>query len=348
MRRTLLVIVAMATHFSIYAQTNCAQTLRLAQSVYDQGRLHELPPLLETCLHNGFTQQEKVSAYKLLALTYIYLEEPQKADEAMLALLRTDHEFQVNNAVDPAEFVALYNTFRTNPIYRLGGRVGTIVSQPTVINAEYANEGTSQYKYKFGLTASIVGEIPLTGFLNDLTFNPELSFKINSFSGENRDAADTLVTTVNETQSWIALPLLLQYNIFQPADQAKRKLRMLYVAAGVSPEYLISARQKLESLRKTNSPVDERSVEIGNQRNAFNLGAVVAAGYKRKFGKGYLTAELRYQFGLMPLLEKSDQYENQTIVLDYKWVDAIYRMNSASFSLGYVLNQYNPKKKSSK
>ena len=103
-----------------YAQlTTCAQTLRLANSTYEQGRLHELPDLLAKCLENGFDKQEKVQAYKLLALTYIYLEEPEKADEMMLKILQTDNYFTINKDIDPAEFIALYNTFRTKPVYRL-------------------------------------------------------------------------------------------------------------------------------------------------------------------------------------------------------------------------------------
>lgn len=130
MRRILLlfVVVLLAGSYA-RAQSTCAQTLRLAQSIYDQGRLHELPQLLQKCLEeNGFNDEEKVNAYKLLTLTYIYLEEPAKADEYMLALLRTDTEFKVNDAVDPAEFVALYKTFRTYPIYRIGGKLGAVAA----------------------------------------------------------------------------------------------------------------------------------------------------------------------------------------------------------------------------
>ena len=92
----ILLVAACAAHIArpAYGQsTSCAQTLRLAQSVYDQGRLQELNGILQNCLQNGFTKQERVEAYKLLTLSYIYQEEPEKADEAMLDLLRTDPYF---------------------------------------------------------------------------------------------------------------------------------------------------------------------------------------------------------------------------------------------------------------
>src|SRR5688572_8264324 len=219
MRRLLLLcIVVLSAGTYARAQSTCAQTLRLAQSIYDQGRLHELPQLLQKCLDdNSFNTEEKVNAYKLLTLTYIYLEEPIKADEHMLALLRTDTEFKVNDAVDPAEFVALYKTFRTYPIYRLGGKLGATVSQPSVVSADYADDGTTSSTNNFGFTGSVSAEIPLSGKLRKFTLNPELSFQLLSFNSENkkgdRPLADTSkVTTAVEKHSWISLPISIQYN----------------------------------------------------------------------------------------------------------------------------------------
>jgi hypothetical protein len=80
------------------------------------------------------------------------------------------------------------------------------------------------------------------------------------------------------------------------------------------------------------------------QRNRFNSGVLISAGFKRKIGKGFLLLEARYKMGLLRMSEPSDTYENQTLVFDYKYVDGIYTLNTLSLSVGYVLNKYNPKK----
>ncbi len=164
------------------AQQNCSQTLRLANSTYEQGRLHELEGLLGPCLKSTWSVTEKVQAYRLLTLAYIYLEEPEKADATMLSLLQTDNEFKVNRAVDPAEFIALYNTFRTDPIYRFGGKLGSNISVANVVTADNATDAISKYGYRFGFSGGISAEIPVTLFkFKNLTFNPELYFQITSF-----------------------------------------------------------------------------------------------------------------------------------------------------------------------
>src|SRR6185503_8750501 len=93
----------------------------------EQGRLHELPEIVAECLRKspkegGFTKEEKKETYRLLTLAYIYLEEPEKADQMMLELLKTDHFFEINPALDPAEFIALYKKHRTTPLFRVGAK----------------------------------------------------------------------------------------------------------------------------------------------------------------------------------------------------------------------------------
>ena len=87
-----LILISIAPRLAMAQQqqknnTTCAQTLRLARSVYENGRLHELEGLLEGCVKaDQWTTQERVDAYKLLTLAYIYMEEPEKADAMMLSI----------------------------------------------------------------------------------------------------------------------------------------------------------------------------------------------------------------------------------------------------------------------
>ena len=90
MKKLYILILFSVVAFQSWAQSSSpAQTLRLATSTYEQGRLHELKGILGNL--TGFTIEQRVAAYKLLTQAYIYLEEPKRADTAMLNLLETDH-----------------------------------------------------------------------------------------------------------------------------------------------------------------------------------------------------------------------------------------------------------------
>nr|HPH47312.1 hypothetical protein [Chryseolinea sp.] len=68
MKRLLPALVFLFLSATSFAQlTSGAQTLRLARATYEQGRLHEIPSILEGFLPK-FNRQEKVEAYKLLTL----------------------------------------------------------------------------------------------------------------------------------------------------------------------------------------------------------------------------------------------------------------------------------------
>jgi len=320
------------------AQTaSCAQTLRLARSTYEQGRLHELPDLLKSCLNGGFTKQEKVEAYKLLALSYIYLEEPEKADEAMLNLLQTDHYFEINEAVDPAEFVALYKTFRTNPIYRFGGNMGMLASQPNVTNSTEAIDGTSEYKKGYSFLIGLTSEIPLNA---KWTLNPGIYYLSNAFSLTSSVTTETgdFITTANQKMNYISIPVMIQYQVM------KNKLNP-YVALGASADYLLAATVQAERKRPGFQPIEKSTFTVTPQREKLNVSGVAGIGIKTRIAGGFAIAEVRYRYGLTNVNSKSFTFDNSDLVFNYHYVDSIFKLQSASFTLGYVYNIFSPKKR---
>jgi outer membrane protein W len=345
MKRILLAFIVLFTSYQLRAQlTSCAQTLRLARSIYEQGRLHEIPALLSRCLEGGFTQQEKVEAYKLLCLSYIYLEEPEKADEAMLNLLRTDHYFEINESTDPAEFIALYRTFRTTPVYRLGAKLGANASQPNVVSYVPANDGTSKYLYGIGFQGGVVADIPIKG---KLVLHPELDFILKNFKYENQGTYTEAVsgdkrsftTNGNENQAWVSLPVLLQYEFSE-----KKKFNP-YVSAGFSVDYLMSAKNKFRRIKEQATSLEEKSISIKPERKNLNISAVISAGAKFKVTGGFAIAEVRYMYGLTKVNDKQNIYTlyDRTFPTG-GYVDGIFKMTSASVTVGYVYNIFNPKK----
>jgi hypothetical protein len=337
-RLLLIAVVLICKSYEVSAQSTCAQTLRLAQSVYDQGRLHELPQLLQECIKSGFTDAEKVNAYKLLALTYIYLEEPEKADQTMLALLRTDSEFKINDAVDPAEFVALYNTFRTTPIYRIGGSISGNASQPNAISFNPVNDGSGAYKYKLGFGVGLSFELPIK---KRLTGAAELNFNSKSFSAEYKTSSNTSdysTTTGVEKQGWLSIPLTVQYQINEKKFQP-------FVRAGVATDLLLSSNITGEKKQSGFQSVEAKSFDLKPQRQKINISALLGFGIKTKIKGGYLLGELRYSYGITKINSSSTLLANQSLLFDYGYIDGIYRLSSISAHVSYVRNVFNPKKK---
>jgi len=345
--------VAVATAFILFAvgpyivkaqqkTTTCAQTLRLARSIYENGRLHELPTLMGDCFSKTeWTTQERVDAYKLLTLAYIYLEEPEKADEMMLNILKTDPEFKPNDNIDPAEFVALWRTFRTEPVYRLGVKVGANATQPNVQSYTPLNEGKENYSYGYGFQGGVSMEIPIFG--DKFTFNPELYFQVKSFKVNNTFFEDGQTTSGKISLKSVSLPLSVQYAL--PVGKNKADMKWVpYVGAGVATDFLLGVATDLETDVHGQSPVNTSTTEK-KQYKVFNFAPIISAGVKGKVKKAEIVAEVRYNFGASTIFDQQKLYDSQPEVFGNKFVHGPFSLNTLSVSFGYLLNKYIPKKK---
>src|SRR5258708_31575516 len=324
--------------------TNCAQTLRLARSTYDAGRLHELPTLMDDCFrksgdNGGFTKQQRVEAYQLLTVAYIYLEEPEKADETMLSLLRTDPYFKPNKDVDPAEFIALYKTFRTQPIYRLGVKFNLNSTQPNVLEFNPIANGHGAYKHQIGYSGGVTGELPFT---QHLTLNAELHYTLKAFSYEFQsiNPGETVpysTTTGQEQQTMLSLPILVQYQI-------KENRFNPYLTGGFSTDYLFASTITGEEKRTKGQGIEPQTFDMTLQRQKINISLLAGAGIKVLIASGFIVSEVKYAYGLTKVNSSSTLLANQPLLFNYSYVDGIFKLNSLFFSIGYVQNFFNPKK----
>jgi hypothetical protein len=339
--------------YGAFAQTtSCSQTLRLARSTYDQGRLHELPKLLENCLKGGFTKEDQVTAYRLLTLSYIYLEEPEQADESMRLLLETDNYFAPNEAVDPAEFVALYRTFRTTPIFGMGFKVGPNVTFPTVTNNYYVGNtasGTGKYKQKIGIQLGFLFEKDFfanskSSFLRKTTFSPEILYTTRSFTYGaegiflNDSVAAKSVAKIANTykQSWLDLNLILQYKV------KNHKLNP-YVGIGPGFSYLLAADNQQSFVLEAGSTVSGPDVNLKKSFNNIVYSVIGVAGGKIRVGSFYITGEIRFQYGLSNVINPKKRTNNEN-VFDYASQLNDFKQSNAALNFGIMYPFFKPKK----
>jgi hypothetical protein len=349
MRRALICILFSLISYCSFGQANtsCVQTLRLARATYEQGRLHEIEGQLKPCLNGGFTKDEKqleVEAYKLLCLSYIYLEEPEKANEAMLNILKKDPDFQINPAVDPAEFVGLYNTFRSKSIFSVGLIGGPNATFPRVTE-NYAVSGTAagqgEYSPKVNIQIGVVFEKLLFG---KFTAAPELCLSNRAFTYTNSivskdDSTQASVRSqVGEIkQSWLDLNLLMQYKLGKGALNS-------YVSFGPNVGVLLNASNTAETETSATDNVESGSpIDLTDTYNKFGISLIGTAGIKYKFGAIYITANIRYQYGLTKIVNE-EKKSNTEALFDYALSPNIYTQQNAAFLVGFIYPIFRPKK----
>ena len=308
---------------------NCVQILKRAQISYDEGRISEVPYLLESCLKNGFNKEEAATAYRLLTLTYLYLDEPQKADESILKLLRLNPDYRVNTAIDPTEFINLYNKYRTRPILKFGvkGGINWMFFNVTKDNDTNGNSDDrvkmqSQAGFQIGFTS----EFDLS---SRVEFSPELLYAIKEFKFQF--SHNYQVNTYNERLNILSLPLIFKYNLRKDKD-----LRP-YIITGFEPSFLLSATAN------TTGALNSPSLNVTYERTRFSYAAIVGVGLKNKVGPGIASIGARFVYGLNDQVNEV-YHNNGTRPLTYGAVISRYTLNTFNLNVGYIIPIYKPKK----
>jgi hypothetical protein len=268
------------------------------------------------------------------------LEEADKADESMLNILLSDPYFEPNDQVDPAEFVALYKTFRTYPIYRIGAKLGVNATQPNVVESiTSVTSSSASYSgliaFQFGASA----DMPLYFLSKKLTLHGDLAYQIKKFGTEirvDRTEGFENVFTCVETQNWLSLPITVEYEILNKKFHP-------YVALGASIDYLLgSTITDAERQRDGQQSIEPKSFDP--DREKINVSAIGAAGIKIPIAGGFLVIEGRFIYGISKITTQETAYANAQFALDYGYADSIIKINSMSFTGSYIINIFNPKK----
>ena len=344
-----LLLILFVTGVQQISYGQCAQALRSARTAYDEGQLQRIPALIESCLaekegKGGFSDEERTEAYRLLIIAHIFTDEPTKADEAMLALLKFNPQFQINEDADPAELINLYGTFRTKPVFLYGGKIEanyTLIDVLEFYGLHSLSNTNGSYEGNVSIGGALVIEKPLFGKLSG---RAELAFARNQFTYTNNflndvGGAEIAELEAVETQNWIALRVLGEYEVYKNDNMT------LLAAFGPSIQYLFLADVGAETLITGGEPGQGPDIDLTSSgkdmRETLLLGINAGIGLKRKLGKNYFIADLRYSYGIGNITKKN--YDNE---LNWRYGMALnnIRLNTLTVSLGLIFPKYSPKK----
>jgi hypothetical protein len=352
MKKILLLIIIFTAHLA-KAQEEvldvCIQNIEIAQQRYDEGRIQDIQPLLNDCLKGGtYTKAEKSQVLRLLTLSYIFLENEEKAEATMLQLIESNHEFLVNPAIDPTEFINLHEQFRYKPVFNVGVRYIANFAQPIVsdLNSSFSLTDTRpEYSIIFGFIG--FGLNFEWEFLDNLILYPEIHYKNMSVSRIEYQpgiisGAEYITQTNYEDQVWLSLPVSVKYVFdFQTIPTVKA-----YANLGASLDYLLSAKRPSDGtiLETPNDPVVGFNSTTTEDKNRLNYGIFAGGGVTYKAGEGFVSLEVRYLYSLSKVTT-AENILNPTDPTQFNSgvQDDVYRMNHIAISLGYTLNIYMPK-----
>ncbi|HYX07485.1 MAG TPA: porin family protein [Bacteroidales bacterium] len=336
----LSIILLLIPAVRAFSQENCADTLRKAQKLYEQGIIEEIPPLIKPCLEEGFNRSDKIKAYKLLIMSYIFDDNQTSAEKTMLSFLKDFPEYETKPD-DPVEFVYLFNSYKIIPVWSLGVSGGPGISMVHIIESygtQNLNAVSTNYNpHRPGFNAGI-----------DLHIYLKESFELNTgiritnyhFSG-NDNSYDFLERHYEENQLYLQLPVTVSYEF-----DKNNKINP-YLEAGIVTGWLIKDVAKFNNHYTDNSHLDVTGPEyqIKKQRKSIVPEAIAGVGLRYNLPAGYFVFGIYYHVGLLNQVVASSRITPDSETLfKYYHIDDNFSINNLNVRFGYVLPFYKARK----
>jgi len=342
--RCLILAISLMLPAGITAQEagSCAEKLQTAQSLFDRGQVEQVAGLLHDCLESGFNREEALTAYKLIIQTYLFEDELEKADSAMLAFLRKNPEYQLSET-DHSSFVHLFNNFQVNPVIQVSLRLGTNMPFTTFKNLKPVDESSPDAQYSAGalnLYGGLEARFRLKGRFD---INAEAAFSQITFSKEDK-IMDIGTAYYKERQSRIEVPVSVIYN-FRSFGQFTP-----YVRLGAGPSFLISsvATANFDAPEVNGQDISGPDIDRKDARITMDIFGQAGAGIKLKTRGGYIFAEARSNLGVFNQTVREDllsETNSSSELNTYRLADDDFNINTLNFSIGYTQIFYKPFKK---
>lgn len=352
MRRGFFFALLLSFATALYAQQSCSQRLNQAEDYFEQGRLLEIEALIRGCLNQegGFTEPEKVRAYKLLVKVAIFTDNEPKAEEEFVNLLLVD-PVHILQPEDPSELRVLRAKFRTAPVFRIEAKVGLNGSMPSVDQAFStfpSNGEEKEYGFPSGIGFQI--DVAATRHLKSgIEAGAGVQYRQSSYtvSADPSDVNDAgFGTEITNSQVALRFPVFVRYNL-NYSYLGERPFTP-YIMLGASLDYFLSAKYT-QADRSGGTSVsltgDDTDLKKFNQINDINASVFLGLGGKYTLKKGnFLLVEVRYDKALSLYNAPEQRYANARLHSDLQFVEDDLFLNFVSLNFGYVYSIFKPKK----
>jgi hypothetical protein len=318
------------------AQEDCKSTLDKAQKQYENGIIEDIPQMLAPCIENGFSDEERLQAYKLIILSCLFDQNTEDADKGMLSFLKKYPEYQLTSD-DPAEFAQEFQAFQSLPFISVGGSAGTNFTYPYVIKSYVTNGLGNRGEYGNSGVGFQVGGILNFYLAQHWELNVEPSYLRSKYKYSlTLSNLETISST--ESQSKVELPVCVTYifgnGVLRP-----------YLKAGCSLDYLFNATSKKKLVyTSVSSEISSSDMNVLSDRRQFNFSGMFGGGIRYKIPKGFVFFDVRWTDEILNQVAAGNRYNNEA-TFKYQNPDDDLLINNLFLSVGYVHSFFKPVKK---
>jgi len=340
----IILIFLLAISNTIFAQKSCLNTLREAKELYEEGLIDEIPELLSECMESGFTRAQRIEAYKLIILAYLFDDDQLAAERTMDEFLRKFPEYEVMPN-DPVEFVYLLESYKTSSVYSLNFTVGPVFSDQRILEpytttdfsiTDVRTKISTGFFVNLGMSRNIGKSFFINVDLNYAFHNYEIEFSSETKLDDGSTVNQTTISA-KEKMKKADLPISFSYNF--GSGNINYVLRLGGVVSYITDVTL----QPLRSQPGIDVPSSTK-IDIKENRQQLYYAAMAGIGLEYKVPRGFIVIDLRYHFGFQNMVIGANRFANPELQSRYMYIDSDFALDYVSLGLGYHFSMYQSKK----
>lgn len=322
----------------LHAQTDsCITYLKNANTGYDQRDFDGAIKLLQTALSKcNLDKSDKIQAHKLLALSYIGIDNLEAADKEAEAIIKLNPNYTPDKFKDEPKYSALFDKFRPIPVLRAGiiagiNRTLIDVGQTySIVHNDDKAKDLAEYTSKTGFQLGVQAEYRV---FKNLWVEAAGIFRQSSY--EHRlDSVEGTTIYYSEKLSYVDIPVSAKY--YFPLKELSP-----FVEAGATFSFMTNA------LSTTERDDQKDIVNRTDYRNTYMSGFFGGAGVAYRMKGISVFAAFRYTYFGDNVNKEGTRYDDATNVFKYYYIDDDFRMDNWQINLGvnYTLSYKNQKVK---
>jgi hypothetical protein len=312
------------------AQDVCDDIITQARKEYEKGQFQQLIDDLKNCKKLGVDKVTLWQSYKLIAMSYLQLNNPEKARLAAIKMLEANPQYKPSRLNDEKEFIHLIKSIPVIPRFTLtiSGIYGLTFTSVHVINSFNVTDMPKSYNGRSGFDA---------GILMDYYFSKHIAMQAGLFTAkykynfkyEQMDFGS--VTTGSEHLNYFEFPLLFKYT----AGEGKLQP---YIQLGAFYGYLNTDYLNLSITDDQGMVTNSKDNAVKDLRKKSNWGLLYGLGISYKLVSGSLFLDYRLMNGLTNIYKTEiSRYRNnhQDLMFNYYFIPDDLRLNNSVISAGY-------------
>jgi hypothetical protein len=309
------------------AQSDCRNTLYDAGKLFEAGRFQDCISTLETCYKGMHNKEERFQAYRLLAQSYLNLNNKDEANLFVMKMLKLKPDYQVFPNIDPIDFSRLVNRYKVQPGIYLGLKTGLNITTES-LKKSYSLFVADQYYspargYNIGFEISQV-------MSRRLMLSYELSSSRFSISHTIPDAGNYM-QLYSEEENFTDLHI---NGIFKLLTVAKLSFNL---GLGGGAGYLYSSNINLTLKNLTSGEISQHTKDALPERNRLQPFLSANASLQYALNRGVLTLAGGYSYYFMNTVKSSERMRDADFIFNYHYVNDDIALRVTSFNIGYKI-----------